>query len=180
MSHTETHIGKLRKVPLKENQTIEQWCEEKCKELNINFNYGSWEKTLLYNFSDDKYFIIDDTIWEVFDHTEVENNDDIDIMTLNEDGTLSFVMQFYNGGTCLSECIEDGIKRIEKYNGLENYTDLKTKIEAWWDNLNDDQQSWLENKFYKDDVINTIDKVIYCYNSLTKDELLTLSGIKNR
>jgi hypothetical protein len=23
------------------------------------------------------------------------------------------------------------------------------KIEAWWDNLNDNQQDWLENKFFQ-------------------------------
>jgi len=110
MSHTETHIGKLRKITLKENQTIEQWCEEKCKELNITF-FDSWERTLLYHYRYDKYLFINDIIWEIFDHTEVEEN--VDIMTLNEDGTLSFAMQFYNGGTCLSECIEDGIKRLK-------------------------------------------------------------------
>jgi hypothetical protein len=57
---------------------------------------------------------------------------------------------------------------------------LEIQIEAWWDNLNDAQQDWLENKFYKDDEhgINTIEKVVNCYNALTKDELLTLSGIK--
>lgn len=60
-------------------------------------------------------------------------------------------------------------------------TNLEEQIEAWWDNLNDTQQSWLDKTFYKDDEhgINTLEKVVHCYNSLTKDELLTLSGIKN-
>jgi len=59
-------------------------------------------------------------------------------------------------------------------------TEREIKIEAWWDNLNDNQMDWLENMFFpKDDNgINTIEKVIYCYNSLTRDELLTLSGIQ--
>ena len=58
-------------------------------------------------------------------------------------------------------------------------TELEIKIEAWWDNLGDNQQNWLEDKFFKEDEhgINTLEKVVYCYNHLDKDELLTLSGI---
>ena len=59
-------------------------------------------------------------------------------------------------------------------------TEKEIKIEAWWDNLNDNQMDWLENKFFSEDDngINTIEKVIHCYESLTRDELLTLSGIQ--
>jgi hypothetical protein len=59
-------------------------------------------------------------------------------------------------------------------------TDIEKKIDAWWDNLNIGQQDWLEDKFFKDDEhgINTLEKVVHCYNSLSKDELLILGGIK--
>ena len=59
-------------------------------------------------------------------------------------------------------------------------TELEIKIEAWWDNLNDNQMDWLEDKFFSEDDngINTIEKVIYCYDSLTRDELLDFSGIQ--
>ena len=58
----------------------------------------------------------------------------------------------------------------------------KQQIEDWWDNLNNAQQDWLEEKFYKEDEygINTLEKVIYCYNNLFKEELLILSGIKDK
>lgn len=117
MSYTETHIGKLRKVDL-QGLTIEQWAEVKCREIGI---------TELSPYSDDwkeqfldtgknylKYFFIGDEVYEMFDHTELEDGGDIDILTPNSDGTYSFVMQFYNGGTCLSEMIEDAIKREVK------------------------------------------------------------------
>ena len=53
------------------------------------------------------------------------------------------------------------------------------QIESWWDSLTDVQQVWLGNKFFKndDEGINTLEKVIHCYNSLTRDELLELSTI---
>lgn len=58
----------------------------------------------------------------------------------------------------------------------------KQQIEDWWDNLNNAQQDWLEEKFYKENEygINTLEKVIYCYNNLSKEELLILSGIKDK
>lgn len=58
----------------------------------------------------------------------------------------------------------------------------KQQIEDWWDNLNNTQQDWLEEKFYKENEygINTLEKVIYCYNNLFKEELLILSGIKDK
>jgi hypothetical protein len=116
MSQTETHFGKLRKVEI-ENQTLEQWCEIKCKEAGntkIESYYNSWQEQardcLEYN---NKYFFVDGEVWEAIKHIESENGDDIDVMIPNTDGTILFLQQFYNGGTCLSECIEDGIKKIK-------------------------------------------------------------------
>lgn len=59
-------------------------------------------------------------------------------------------------------------------------TEIEIKIEAWWDNLNNKQINYLEEKFFKEDEhgINTLEKVVHCYNSLNKDELLDFSGIQ--
>lgn len=32
----------------------------------------------------------------------------------NEDGTISFVAEFYNGGTCLVEVLDDSLKKLNK------------------------------------------------------------------
>ena len=114
MSQTETHFGKLRKVEI-ENQTTEQWCENKCNEADIIELYSycnNWKEMFKGEFYK-KFFVVEDEIWEVIEHIESEDGEDIDVMIPNEDGTITFVQQFYNGGTCLSECIEDGIKRIK-------------------------------------------------------------------
>jgi len=52
-------------------------------------------------------------------------------------------------------------------------------IEAWWDKLNNQQQDYLEDRFYKEDEkgINTLEKVIHCYESLNEIELLELNLI---
>jgi hypothetical protein len=52
-------------------------------------------------------------------------------------------------------------------------------IEAWWDSLNNKQQDYLENRFYKENKkgINTLEKVIHCYENLNEIELLELNLI---
>lgn len=111
MSHTETHFGKLRKVEL--TTTSEEFFEQRCNELGIteraSYN-DTWYDELRNETS--KYYFIDGEVWEVFDHISGDS-EDIDIMTPNEDGTITFLQQFYNGGTCLSEVIEEGLKRIK-------------------------------------------------------------------
>ena len=116
MSQTETHFGKLRKVILEEGQTIEDWCRKKCEAegiIEISSYHETWAEEFKYSL-DGKIFIVDNEIWETFEHIENDGFDDIDVMIPNEDGTITFVQQFYNGGTCLSEVIEDGIKRLNK------------------------------------------------------------------
>lgn len=116
MSYTETHFGKLRKVELKEGQTVEEWCQEKCNEngkIELPSYFKNWVEVLKYGPNSQKYFFNGDEIWEVFDHIESEDGD-IYFMQKNEDGTMTFIMQFYNGGTCLSECIEDELAKFKK------------------------------------------------------------------
>jgi hypothetical protein len=115
MSNTETHIGKLRRVDLS-GQTLEQWAETECKKLGVT-KLSSYNKTWIEQFIDksnnyEKYFVVKKELWETFDHKEIE--DDIDEFTLQPDGTIHFVAQFYNGGTCLSEIVGEGIKRVLK------------------------------------------------------------------
>lgn len=115
MSEVETHFGKLRRVHLNENHTTEDWARERCHTMGITF-LSMWNKTWFEQLRDhagNKYHAIDGEIWEVFDHKLVDERD-IDLIVPNPDGTLTFMMQFYNGGTCLSECLEEGISRHNK------------------------------------------------------------------
>ena len=115
MSQNESHFGKLRKVQLPTNWNLEDWCRAKCETVGIieisSYN-DSWEEQFRDHFHE-KYFISNGTVWEVFDHIESEDGY-ADIMIPNEDGTITFFMEFYNGGTCLSEMIEEGLERLKK------------------------------------------------------------------
>lgn len=117
MSETETHLGKLRKIDL-QGQTVGEWCEAKCRETGITA-LERWNKNWIDQMLDseigaNQYFIAGDEIWEKVEHTKVDSDGDIDFMTINPDDTVTFVMQFYNGGTCLSEMIEESLKKLKK------------------------------------------------------------------
>jgi len=112
MSETETHFGKIQKVLLP--CTLEKWCEEKCNGIGVNeipSYYDSWEETFRDKFDD--HFIINGEVWYMIEHIEATDSE-LDVMIPNEDKTITFAMQFYNGGTCLSECIEYGLAKLEK------------------------------------------------------------------
>lgn len=116
MSYTELHIGKLRKIELKENQSNEDFYKEKLLLrgiTNILPYCGTLEEIFKDHFSE-KYIIANNIIYEIFDHVEKNADDGIYSLTENSDGTLSFIMQFYNNGTCLTECIEEELEKLNK------------------------------------------------------------------
>lgn len=111
MSQTELHFGKLRKIAIP--CSFEEWAKSRCQLDNIqkqSYN-DTWAEQLQDSFRN-RYFFVKDELWEVFDHVEKEDYDDIYELTPNPDGTYSFIMQFYNGGTCLSECIEEKLLEL--------------------------------------------------------------------
>jgi hypothetical protein len=111
MSRTETHVGKLRKVETGAN--IEHWCQTYCHSegfhelASYNDNWTEQFRDHFYN----KFLVTKDAVYEKFDHTETDDGD-VFHMQENPDGTYTFVMQFYNGGTCLDECLEEGLEKI--------------------------------------------------------------------
>lgn len=118
MSETERHIGKVRKADLKGMNT-EDWCKKKCEELGIANEikwHDTYEETLLSESNETPVVKVNGEFWEVIEDKEEEDYEDISIIRPNNDGTYDFLFQFYNGGTCLSEMLEDGIKKIYKQN----------------------------------------------------------------
>jgi len=113
MSHTETHFGKLRKVDI--GDSLENWCKEQCNKEGItelDDFYDDWVDAFRNNIYE-KFILTEDGVYEIFDHIESEYGN-IKQITKNPDGTYTFATQFHNGGTCLEECLEEGLMRINK------------------------------------------------------------------
>ena len=49
---------------------------------------------------------------EMLEHKEFGEDEYPLEVSKNEDGTFDFIAQFYNGGTCLEECLEEELERL--------------------------------------------------------------------
>lgn len=56
-------------------------------------------------------------------------------------------------------------------------TEEEKIAENWWDKLTDNQQDWVNNRFYPNEYLDTLEKVVNSYNQLTKEDILTLLSI---
>jgi hypothetical protein len=105
MSEDVTYRGKLVLIAAGEKEV-----EAKAKELfgNVEHLDTYLEKLLngedyLYVYDSQELYSIEKTQYESYGFME---------MNRNEDGSISFFTQFYNGGTCLTEMLEEGIKEV--------------------------------------------------------------------
>lgn len=133
MSDYEKHIGKLKKVDLSEyDNSTEKFFEEQYRKLFPNLeefeiqsaytlaedykyrrNRGTWEYLFFDNCYDfdmrDKFYVVKGNVYETIEDKEV---DEASFFKDNGDGTYDYFMEFYNGGTCLSECLEYKLEKL--------------------------------------------------------------------
>lgn len=135
MSDYEKHIGKLKKVDLsKYDNSTEKFFEEQYRKLFANLsereikeayqyaenykyrrNRGPWEYLFFvncYDFVDMecKFYVVKGNIYETIEDKEID--EDASFLKDNGDGTYDYFMEFYNGGTCLSECVEYELEKL--------------------------------------------------------------------
>jgi len=115
MSETEINVGKLVPVPM------EGTIEETCRAI-LQREFPGWEwmeySDGLENLNEavndgPYYFAHDDKLYRV--EMEIEDTTggyDIDVATLNPDGTISFVLQYYNGGCSFDEAMADAMGKL--------------------------------------------------------------------
>lgn len=115
MSETKTYKGKIKKVEtaLSLEEFFKQYFNDKgIDELN---GYLSWVHYYNdYDYYDSKYFIYKNELYEFIEKEDITDND-ISEFHRNEDGSFSFLFQFYSGATCLSELIDESLKNQTNY-----------------------------------------------------------------
>lgn len=111
MSYTELHVGTLTEVDLGD-LTLEQFCEKVCKDRNIKpFNNDDWVDAFEFACYD---FIIHKG--KVYHLEDIKFDDEyVDNFVKNPDGSFFYVARFYNGGTCLSEILEENLDKYDKF-----------------------------------------------------------------
>ncbi len=110
MSEQQTKRGKFKEIDL-QGKTIEEYCEEYCiSRYAVKEDYETWTD-LFFDVNWDKFFIVDDRLFQII---EIENLDNTYYTQIDEEvgGIYSFYSTYYNGGTCLTECLEDELKKM--------------------------------------------------------------------
>ena len=120
------HSGKLKKIDLGE-KSLEDFSKEICESNGIMkispFNSNKklpWLSTMIdytSSVTNEKYFYHKDTLYELVDHLEWDDEDYFMKLSKNPDGTIGFFGQFYNDifgqGTCLEEMLEEALDKFE-------------------------------------------------------------------
>lgn len=57
-------------------------------------------------------------------------------------------------------------------------TEEEKQAETWWDSLSWPQQDYIAEKYYPNEIVDTLAKVVNIYRRLTKLDLVDLAKIK--
>ncbi len=117
MSDYESHSGKIRKVFPQVNENFEQLCKRLWVENGQKED--DYDKEQLFDEFYEKYLKINNEIWEVVEHEDLDDEDMFCRLSRNSDGTVSFHTRYYNGGTCMSEMIEEALVDFDEENSDE-------------------------------------------------------------
>lgn len=119
MSYTEFHTGRL--YPVRLNGTLEETCKAIAKRHNIELD-EDWEEDFSDKFGEyaykhkrvtEEYFIHGNRLYRVIDHEESDSEEYFMKLSRSEDGSISFIGQFYNGGTYFSEMLEEALDDLQ-------------------------------------------------------------------
>lgn len=119
MSRTEFHTGKL--YPINFGSDLEGHCRRIAKENDIELE-DDWQDDFRDKFdwwerkkhpARKEYFIQGENLYGVIDHNESDNEEYFMKLTKNDDGSISFMGQFYNGGTCFDEMLEEALDELQ-------------------------------------------------------------------
>lgn len=120
MSQTEFHTGKLYSVKIE--KSLEETCRAIAARRHIELG-EDWQEDFRDAFDeykdktgsvqDEEYFIHGENLYRVIDHEESSDEEYFMKLNRNSDGSLSFIGQFYNGGTCFSEMLEEALDELK-------------------------------------------------------------------
>jgi len=112
MSEMEHYSGILREIPKLENETLEEQCKRLLDVDEIDIHYESY-KEMFEDKNYGEYVIYNDLVYEITSR-KADPYDDIFVANKNSDGSISFEVQYYNGGCGYSDAIEIALSNIRE------------------------------------------------------------------
>ena len=117
MSEMVHYSGKLIEVERLENQSLEEQCKKIMQnEGNLPRYYDSYEEWLICDGSDKEDYIIYNSRLYKANTKEIDPYGDVFIATKNDDGSINFEVQYYNGGCGFSEAVKYALENLEENN----------------------------------------------------------------
>ena len=113
MSDYETHYGKIKKVE------TDLSCEEFAKQEFIRLTGKDTPPKYCDNFIEalrdesEEFYFVNSKIYRI-ENNELDGDSDIFHYKELEDTTIEYTLRFYNGGTGLSEQIEEILNKVDK------------------------------------------------------------------
>jgi len=110
MSNYEIRTGKVKEI--KFNDIC---LEEKINILKENFvfRYCDFEDK---EFDCDSLIITqDERVFEIIEQKISDDSDDLLLANQNSDGTIDYILRYYNGGCSFNEAFEDAIEKINSF-----------------------------------------------------------------
>ena len=115
MSDYETRVGNIRPTELSVDEVVYQWLDNNEKPKYYNLPEDNLE---LFRSEIENYVFINDIVYEIIDDKRLDYDDLFEINE-NPDGTLSYILRYYNGGCGYEEALESAMDKFNK-NGLES------------------------------------------------------------
>jgi len=109
MSENEAYFGKLKEI--KYSGAIEDIILKICEEENYEIDKNNIKESF-YDEAYDDYVVVDDKIYKIIESNYVDPYE-IFKASKNDDGTINFIVSYYNGGCGFTEAIEEALNNME-------------------------------------------------------------------
>lgn len=118
MSDYEKCKGTL--LEIKSDMSLEKICRELCNINNFKMekcHHGSWEECLLdYDNGGEDYIVLNNKLYKILNFKSMDIYEDYCDITNLGGGVYTFETQFYNGGACLREMLQENfLKEVQGY-----------------------------------------------------------------
>lgn len=134
MSESVIEKGNLKLIKKLDSESLEEQCK---RILNNRINnceldyYESYKQALLSEFYYN-YYIYNNDLYNL-NYSSSDAYEDIAEGEIKEDGSINFLVSYYNGGACLHEMLHivmDKIKREEDTSKIDNKKIMSTCLEC--------------------------------------------------
>lgn len=116
MSNYEHKRGRIVLVERGEDEAIKDYfkrvLDDKFEEEEWNDSDGNIYEFISMSDLDEEFFYSKEKLYKTIEIKDVDPYDDLQILKEDSRGGYWFEMKYYNGGTCLSEMIEEALEKL--------------------------------------------------------------------